>query len=136
MKVYIVTSGVYSDYGIEAVFSSVEKAQAFIDKGKKKGEYGSEYNDAHIEEYELDRPEEDWCTITVRMGKDGDVKEWYFNYNGESGFLCFDINKNLVWGVKTDDETRAIKVVNEKRIQILAQDLWNKIPAHHKILEG
>lgn len=45
MKIYIVTSGEYSDYGIDAVFSTKEKADEYIQQ------HGTDY---HIEEYDLD----------------------------------------------------------------------------------
>lgn len=51
-KVYIVTSGCYSDYGIEACFTTKEKAQEYINNSKKTKDYS--YSDIGIEEYELD----------------------------------------------------------------------------------
>ena len=30
MQVYVVTSGEYSDYGIDAIFSTAEKAQEYV----------------------------------------------------------------------------------------------------------
>ena len=50
-KVYIVTSGEYSDYGIYRVFSSEEKAKGWIEVITSM--YGGNYN---IEQYELDAP--------------------------------------------------------------------------------
>lgn len=50
-KVYIVTSGEYSDYGIDACFSTKEKAQEFLKNRKK---IGDSFWSARIEEYELD----------------------------------------------------------------------------------
>ncbi len=50
-KVYIVTSGEYSDYGIDRVFSTEEKAKEWIDIITSM--YGGNYN---IEQYELDAP--------------------------------------------------------------------------------
>ena len=50
-KVYIVTSGEYSDYGIDRVFSSEEKAKEWVDIITSM--YGGNYN---IEQYELDAP--------------------------------------------------------------------------------
>lgn len=51
-KVYIVTSGCYSDYGIRAVSLSKKKAQAAIDAAKTADEYwGAE---ADIETWEAD----------------------------------------------------------------------------------
>lgn len=53
-KVYIVTSGQYSDYGINAVFSSKEKAQEFIKNCEKIDNwiYRGLY---YIEEWDLDK---------------------------------------------------------------------------------
>lgn len=50
-KVFIVTSGEYSDYGIDRVFSTEEKAKEWIDIITSM--YGGNYN---IEQYELDAP--------------------------------------------------------------------------------
>ena len=48
-KVYIVTSGEYSGYGIDRVFSTEEKAKEWVDVITSM--YGGNYN---IEQYELD----------------------------------------------------------------------------------
>ena len=50
-KVYIVTSGEYSDYGIDRVFSTEEKAKEWVEVITSM--YGGNYN---IEQYELDAP--------------------------------------------------------------------------------
>ena len=50
-KVFIVTSGEYSDYGIDRVFSTEEKAKEWVDIITSM--YGGNYN---IEQYELDAP--------------------------------------------------------------------------------
>ena len=50
-KVFIVTSGEYSDYGIDRVVSSEEKAKKWIEVITSM--YGGNYN---IEQYELDAP--------------------------------------------------------------------------------
>lgn len=47
MKVYIVTQGQYSDYHIEQVFSTREKAQEYLD-------HIGNGNDADIDEYNID----------------------------------------------------------------------------------
>lgn len=49
-KVYVVTSGEYSDYGIEAIFDNQEEAQKYIDLHRKYNKY-CRLND--LEEYEL-----------------------------------------------------------------------------------
>lgn len=48
-KVYVVTSGVYSDYGIDCVFDNLEDAERYIFMCKKDDEYYS----GNIETYEL-----------------------------------------------------------------------------------
>ena len=50
-KVFIVTSGEYSDYGIDRVFSTEEKAKEWVDVITSM--YNGNYN---IEQYELDAP--------------------------------------------------------------------------------
>ena len=50
MTVYVVTSGSYSDYGIETVFSTREAAEAYIAEGEKLTY--SDYN--KIEEWPVD----------------------------------------------------------------------------------
>ena len=50
-RVFIVTSGEYSDYGIDRVFSTEEKAKEWVDVITSM--YDGNYN---IEQYELDAP--------------------------------------------------------------------------------
>lgn len=50
MKVYIVTKGFYSDYSIEAVFTSLRKAELYV-AVRKNNEYSNEYD---IDEFETD----------------------------------------------------------------------------------
>ncbi len=50
-KVYLVTSGEYSDYGVNAVFSNEQLAKAYVDIYSREGIYCEEYQ---IEEYGLD----------------------------------------------------------------------------------
>lgn len=49
MKIYIVTCGEYSDYGILAAFLDKTKAEAFVEKYNRPDGY---YDRAEIEEYE------------------------------------------------------------------------------------
>jgi hypothetical protein len=52
MKVYVVTTGEYSDYGISAIFSTKEKAEAHCETLRAEEYCNEKPND--IEEYELD----------------------------------------------------------------------------------
>lgn len=49
--IYIVTSGEYSDYGIDGIFSTKSKAETFIEECKKQTYLKSDYE---AEEWELD----------------------------------------------------------------------------------
>ncbi len=118
-KVYIVTSGSYSDYKIEAVFTDKELAGEYQRRG------GEDYD---VEEYEINQPIPD-VGFTVYMGQDGNVDNTIRELGKKHGFSCF-INSwrtgktLLVFTVKTEDEQRAVKVVNEKRAIILAHNAW------------
>lgn len=52
-KIYIVTEGCYSDYGIVAVFDTREKAQKYIDNTSYRCYFESD--EYHIEEYDLNK---------------------------------------------------------------------------------
>jgi hypothetical protein len=64
-KIFVVTSGVYSDYGINAMFSTKELAEKYIDgqidHDPESYEKASDYN---IEEWELDQDHQpqQWVT--------------------------------------------------------------------------
>ena len=64
MKIYIVTSGCYSDYGIDKVFSTEEKAISFINTICK----DNSYKDYIIEEHDTadDMTDDDIHTIGVK----------------------------------------------------------------------
>lgn len=121
-KAYIITSGNYSDYHIVAVFSKLSTAEEYVSKYNQH----TRWDDALVEEWDIDTPVGEHFGLVIRMSKDGEFKESY-EFNGrEQGFYCFDPKGNLVWRVATFDLERAIKVVNEKRVQILAMNLWGQ----------
>jgi len=119
-KVYIVTSGEYSDYQIQAVFSTEEKAQEWIGNNK----------DEEIEEYELDKADERYHYIEVGMRKDGTLAlapEVHWGQKLRPSYhteLSPRRGELLFWYVQTQDMERAVKVINEKRVQILAANAW------------
>jgi len=83
MKVYVITSGEYSDYGIIGVMSSLEAAQEYVDKHKQAD--NSKIND--LEEYELDaiNPNDleliDYWEATIFI-RDGLIFKRYANHRG------------------------------------------------------
>jgi hypothetical protein len=128
-KVYIVTSGCYSDYSINHVFSTRELAEEWI--GEKINE---EY---HVEEYEIDPPvdflENIKTSIGVDMLKDGTVKnirnDRFGSYDKEARVRAWSDYHNppefyLETVILTRDTQTAIKATNEIRLRLLALERW------------
>lgn len=92
MKIYVVTSGCYSDYRIEAMFSTREKAQKYIDAAKF-----DEYNEINgIIEYDVD-------SATTEPPKSMNVSG-YFEEDELVG-VDFDDGKEEPWSFAADDDT-------------------------------
>lgn len=82
---YVVTSGAYSDYHIDGVFSDKEKADFFADKD----------GDRSVEEYDIDDEQmlrqEYWYEVKIYVGESletKDVSVWKLSY--DSGNKIFD----------------------------------------------
>lgn len=122
-EIYIVTSGEYSDYTIERVFSTEAKAREYLDT--KDDEY-------RIEVYNVDEPvvrEEQ--TFRIEFGVDR--KDYTGVSVGESSYKADLIHVIETWGhekwghekrieiyVKSDSRDRAIKVASERFGAIIA----------------
>ena len=125
-KIYLVSDGDYSDYSVCGVFSTEEKANQFI-KHFKMGE---------IEEYELDPiPDnvykENKKLFFVRMQRNGKVDNIYkiephYFQPPEFRKNTFEPESELFIYVWANDQKHAIKIVNEKRTQLIANNLWGK----------
>lgn len=137
-KVYAVSSGSYSDYRVDAIFSSRKLAEDFIATIKD-----NNYND--IEEYEIDPPTVDlicrgYSVWRVHMLKDGTTERVERMGNDKYDVMNIghaiwertkapayqgkgipDILTSTVWA-KT--KRQAIKIVNEKRTQMIAEGKW------------
>lgn len=138
MKVYAVNSGIYSDYRIHAMFSTKEKATEFMFFF-----HDSDYNE--IEEYTLDPPYVDlkkrgysiWFILMLRDGtvekvirREGDGYEtdmpliWERTkvpaYRGKGVPDCL---RDEVWA---KSEKHAIKIVNEHRTRMIANNEWKQ----------
>ena len=129
-KVYVVTSGHYSDYGIEAVFLNKKEAEKYVERMNN---INSEYDKCKIEIWD------------TGISKDSEYYNKYFevimyrkvkvytrsclapgktqfvdtNYNSNANEKCY-----LKHSVKTDDRKTAIKVTNELRTMLLANNIW------------
>lgn len=122
-KVFIVTSGKYSDYGIERVFSTLELAEQYID---------TKDDDWRIEEYELDEPiERETHIFSVRMRIDSkevdsclispclykkDCIEYY-----ERG-LFEKPDPRITFYIESDSKERAIKIASERFGAVIANE--------------
>ena len=122
MKVHVVCSGEYSDYHVSEIFSTRKLANQYIDEMSKW--YNCSKKSYTIETYTIDNIVSNLKIIQVHMDKEGNTTWIYHTEDKSIGFQCFDYDNCLVWNVNTDNDTTSVKVVNEKRIQILAKDIW------------
>ncbi len=137
-KIYIVTSGEYSDYHIEAVFSTKEKANDYIQQN------GTDYN---IEEYDLDeevvketkvwRIEFEITAGTNKMTrafivdntapivdklKDTCIVEEYIRHLPPSP------RQYIIFVVEADTMSRAIKIASERFAAVKANEyIWLRL---------
>lgn len=127
-KIYIVTSGEYSDYGIDAVFTTKEKAVYYVEQ------HGTDYN---IEEYNLDEE-------VVK-----ETKLWLVEFEIESQEIkhasptTYNIDKNkdtcevteylsfnpyMVFYVEANTMDRAIKIARERFAAVKANEyIWLRL---------
>jgi len=124
--IWAVSSGEYSDYGVIAIFTTEEKAT----------EYAKACH-AEVEEFRLDPSISDFDQVElmyVQMYKNGDVrsveKSTGNRIDRQPGFCNYlragyaEPQEVITWGVDTGDEQKAIKVTNEKRAMLIANDAW------------
>ncbi len=134
--IYAVSSGEYSDYSVLALFSTRELAQDYVDTILA----GKNYDTPRIEEYELD-PEvpslrAGLSAWLIGMDRDGNVlraeqgstdsrfRGPYF-ICGENG--CGTMSggeRGIVFACVAKSVDHAIKIVNEWRIQLIAENRW------------
>ena len=122
-KIYIVTSGDYSDYTIEAVFSTKEKAEEYVQQ------HGTNYR---IEDYDIDeevkKETKIWC---VKMSFDNFevsecrswflVDEWcYHTKDTFEYYLDWKKEEYIRLYIEADCMDRAIKTASERIAQIKA----------------
>lgn len=115
-KVYIITKEEYSDYRIVGVLSDKNLAEHIAKKTEGK-----------VEEWEVNTlsTDENYDIYIIRMNKKGDTVEISKNVSiikiDETGF---DVNNNMWTIMIAKDEKHAIKIANERRIKLLAENKW------------
>jgi len=124
-KVYIVTAGDYSDYHICAVFSTEKKAEKYIEA------LGGSMN---VEVLEVDPDltatgyREGYRAFAVWMQKDGTVDKVDYTFLDspkDTRIVSFaSSGRFMVCCVFARDEKHAVKIVNDKRRQLIAENRW------------
>ena len=128
-KIYIVTSGCYSDYHIEAVFTTQDKADDYVQQ------HGMDYV---IEEYDID--EEVTKQVQLwRVDFDINTKEIsdaqpVFCYTDQYRDTCHVVqylitgNELILFYVDADSMDRAVKIACERFDAIKSNDyIWSRI---------
>jgi len=128
--VFVVTQGDYSDYHITGIYTKRELAQAAVEHVEKEGGYYS----PSIEEWIVDNGPtipHSYKLYTVGMQRDGSV--FHSEEDTFGGGLPDDEERFSYswfpldgWSFKVVAKTmqHAIKIVNEKRIQLVANNDW------------
>lgn len=138
MKVFAAASGSYSDYRIDALFSTRAKAEAYQAAFPREDWNG-------IEEYDIDPPTVDlikqgYQPWGVHMLRDGTVeKVWRDDYVSPSSYdesatiwkrteapayKGRGIPDALIARVVAKSEKAAVKIANERRSQMIAAGEW------------
>lgn len=121
-KIYIVTAGCYSAYGISAVFSTHELAEEYCDRFD---------DDYRIEEYDIDKPmpkpeEKIWSVALYLDNREECMLNTYEKYDQILYTVKLDEDRNhrpyLTFGVRTDSRKKAVKIVNEQMNAVLANE--------------
>lgn len=117
--IYVLTTGEYSDYKIVGLFTTKELAEAFMEK----------FNiDGTVEEYELDVLDQytkmEELAFKVLMKKDGTVEHVNITDDVNDAINTFvGNNKFRLWCTCfAKDKEHAIKITNEKRLQLIANN--------------
>lgn len=124
-KVYVVTEGAYSDYGIHSIWSNKKEAD---DMAKILSH--SEYNSTRVEEWEIDKPCLEKMGFTVRIDLESgeltipedkwDIKNPYLCVITKPGHGYYDFKQKIIYAEHFSVE-QALKSARDFRIQELAK---------------
>jgi hypothetical protein len=133
-EAYLVTAGTYSEYHVIAGFSTKEKAEEYLSYWVAHGDLGQTWGskekpDARVESVPWDPPLRDLVDgrslYRVRMKNDGEVKEITeqnlpVESPDEEIETSIDSWDHMYTYVRAKDEAHAIKIANERRVQMIA----------------
>lgn len=135
--IYVVTSGEYSGYSINALFSTRELAEAYcaaVSESRK----GSIYATPEIEEWALDEFSDRWreglAPYCIEMLRDGTL-HWLSPASAieSRSRICQCPDRGKGWPAKVTalysivwakDREHAVKIANERRTQMIALGEW------------
>ena len=132
--VFAVNSGCYSDYSVDAIFSTKERAEDYMRQFPKSGYDG--YN--NLGEYELDPMDRflksgrwPWVVTMDRGGNVMDARqleelseEAHAIYRGYQPAVGPEIPERMWATVYARDAKHAVKIANELRGMLIANDEW------------
>lgn len=135
-KIYIVTSGEYSEYEINAVFTTRKKAEEYVQQ------HGTYYD---IEEYELDKEVEKktqlWSIVfCIEDGKFDEANPISYNKNKKAD-ICY-VEERLGGGkmyyiiflVDADSMNRAVKIARERFVAVKANEyVWLRLTRPYEL---
>ena len=139
-KIYIVTSGDYSDYRIERVFSTKEKANEFVQQ------HGTDYR---IEEYvvdeEIKKEQKLWLIafdtknnklLSAVSHAPNDCNIEFIDTCKRQDSVCND--SSIIFWLEADTMDRAIKVAKERYFAIKSNEyIWMRLtrPCNDSLLD-
>jgi uncharacterized protein YaaW (UPF0174 family) len=126
-KVYIITYGIYSDYSICAVFSTLDKAEEYIQQHGNTFRIEEHLLDEAVEQSEIWSVEIGISTHKVKLCES--VSDSWHNDKVDKFRVFEPVLSSDEWSIKivlrADSMNRAIKVANERVAQIVAnKDLF------------
>ena len=127
---YVVTTGSYSDYRIERVFSNSEAAEAFAAAAEV-----AQHEHFTVEEYRLDHAAPEpvvWTTVFMERDgtNDGGRTVQGFSDDCRPMQACLYQRARGVWFFwATPSKERAVKIANERRVQLIASGEWDRMMA-------
>lgn len=143
MIVYIIFNGTYSDRTTVAVYGKETDAKNYIENNLKREKDGSQskYDEYDIEEWEVNttcaliKDRSIWRVDMARNGTTLWVGREPNNIEVSQGFyrhwdcdtVQFLDDLKLICYVEAKDEKHAVKIVNEKRAMLIANNEWEEI---------
>ena len=122
-KVYVVTTGEYSDYRIEGVFSSREKAEEYINHSTNP--YLNGIDEWVLDEKKPDKREKIFSVISDFDEIDFHVSGRYYPIEYKDlikYYIKWDKSHNIYFYIYTDTRERAIKIASERLRQVKAEE--------------